>query len=1068
MNDPSPDLDRLEEHFHRLAALAPGERESALRALELGENAAFAAAMRDLLAAADTPSSPLDRPAISGGELTLADDLRGVFFEVEAPREVAPPAGEAEGAAQDRLPRVPGFAIQRRIGRGGSATVYLAEQLRPEFSRLVALKIVDRVIDATSLRRVEDERRILARLEHPGIARLYDAGVTPAGQPYLAMERVDGLSIFDHCSVRNLSVKERVELFLGVLEAVEFAHRAGVVHRDLKPGNILVTESGAVKLLDFGIAKLVAGPGEEAETLTQGRAMTLAYASPEQILGQRVSVASDVYSLGVVLYELLAETLPYRIDGVRFETYEDAVRAQDPEPPSAAITRTAETSTGERPSQELARRRRALKGDLDAVVLQALRKEPAARYGSADDFARDLRQVLGGRPVAARGANRRYRAARLVRRNWKRIAVGAALVAAAGLGALPELRQRLLLPLLTPAVADELSSHSAVRAGSPEARAAMKAGAEALRRFDAGAARAQFVLATKLFTGAAEQALAWDGLSRAETLCGEMGPAGEAATRAAAIPVPEGGLPADEAARIAARALSAGRDWPRAIAALDRLFGRAASRTDIGLDLVAALLASGQTEAANATLGRLAQLPALAEGANRDPRFDLAESAVAYRLGDHQRAAAAATRAIDWANRHARPTIRLRAERLHAEAVGRLDLQAEAHGDLTAIAAEMVREGMHNEAALTHLALARLFSRTGENARAQAGFEQALLALRAAGDAAGEARALVGLAFEASKGGDLQHGLGIIREAVELARAIGDRWCEGEALVIELVLANWSDDAEAVRELTAPTLAALRESANRQTLFATLNNLAIAEIERLELDAAESYLGEAALLAHRVGNRLADAGMDRAYAFLEESRGNLDLARQRYESALQKARRAEIPVSIATYLADLAGLEVAADRPEAAAVRAAEAIAAHRAVGRLRDAAELEGILAWVEARRGNAAAARAGLAAARLAAGEPPADPTLASLILEARIEEALGEWPRAVALRRRTLQMAEAQATAGPWIAERYALIVALRRAGRGDEARGLATDLLVESERRGARGVARGLRELLASPS
>lgn len=1062
MGDESPELDRLEEEFHRLGELAPDERETALQALELGEDQAFAATLRDLLAAAEAPSSPLDRPVIAAGEWTLVDGGRGRIAPPGATGSAADPEPGAAAEAE-RLPRVPGFAVKRRLGRGGSGTVYLAEQLRPEFTRLVALKIVDRVVDADSLRRVEAERRILARLEHPGIARLYDAGVTPAGQPYLAMERVDGLPIFDHCTGRELSVRARVELFLGVLEAVGFAHRAGVVHRDLKPGNILVTERGEVKLLDFGIAKLVAAPGEEAETLTLGRAMTLAYASPEQILGQRVALATDIYSLGVVLYELLAETLPYRVDGVRFETYEDAVRAQDPEPPSTAASRTAEKSTGDRPRFALARRRRALRGDLDAVVLKALRKEPSARYLSADEFARDLRQVLAGLPVAARGANRRYRAARFLRRNWKLAAAGAMLATAASFVALPETRQRYLLPLLTSPAADEFSSLGAARGGSSEARAARQAGADALRRFDAATARSRFLRATTLESGSEGEALAWDGLSRAEALRGEVGAAGAAALRAASRPGSPEELPAAEAERISARALAAGRDWERAIPALDRLFGRAASRIDIGLDLVAALLASGQTEAANATLGRLAQLPALAQGALADPRFDLAESAVAYRLGDQQRAAAAATRAIEWASVHERPVIRLRAQRLHAEAVGRLDLQQAAHGELAAVAEEMEQEGMTTEAALTRLALARVLSLAGENARAQVLFEEAHAALRAAGDAAGEVRALLALAFEASKAGELEHGLALIRQAVALARTIGDRWCEGEALVIELVLANWSDDAAAVRELIPPTLRALRESANRQTLLATLNNLAIAEIERLEFAVAESYLAEAAVLAQRVGNRLADAGLDRAYAYLEETRGNLDLARQRYEAALQKARRAEIPVSIATYQADLAWLEVVADRPEVAAERAAEAIAAHRAVGRSSDAAELEGILAWVEARRGHAGAAHAGLAAARRGAGEEPGAPSLTSLILEARIAEALEEWPHAVALRRRTVLLAQSQGAAGPWLAERYALVLALHRSGQEDEARQLAGDLLAEAEKRGAEGVARGLRGL-----
>ncbi len=1005
--------------------------------------------MRDLLAAADLTSSPLDSPALPGADpTTLAENLRSLLLP-------------------EVLPWVEGYRLLKRIGRGGSGTVYLAEQVRPEFTRAVAIKIVDRVLDPSSLRRVEDERRILARLEHPGIARLYDAGVTPTGHPYLAMERVEGLSIVEHCSLRDLPVADRLVLFLDVLDAVEFAHRAGVVHRDLKPANILVSERGETKLLDFGIAKLIAAPGEDEETRTLGRAMTPAYASPEQVLGHRVTFASDIYSLGVVLYELLAETLPYQIDGVRFETFEEAVRRQDPEPPSTAFTRSARTTTRQRARFEVSRRLRALRGDLDAVVLRALRKDPAARYASAADLAEDLRRVLSGRPVAARGANRRYRLSKLFRRQWKRMMMAAVLAAAVAVVALPELRQRLLLPLLVRRSADEFSSYSAARPGSSEARAALRAGAGELRRWDALAARQSFTRAASLLPGRAEEALAWDGLSRAEGLLGEVGKAARAARRAAEVERRMAGLPAAEGERIVARGLAAERAWGRAIPALDRLFGRSPARVDLGLDLVAALLASGQTEAANATLGRIVQVLAQAGGAERDPRVDLAEAETAYRLGEQQRAAAAAARARDWALAHGVGEIRLRAERLHAEAIARLDLREEAQTELTRLEGEMAAAGMDREAAASRLALGKILARTADNARAHETLERALAGLRAADDRSGEVGALVALAFQGSKGGDLAPSLALAQSAVALAREIGDRWSEGEALVGCLALANWAEDARTVLETQGLALRALRESANRQTLLATLNNLALGAVERLELDRAEAYLGEAADLSQRVGNRLADAGLDRAYGYLEESRGAHDLARQRYEAALDKARRAEVPISIATYLGDLAWVEVAADRPDAAADRAVEAIAAHQAVGKLGDAVELSGVLAWVEARRGNRSAAYERLAALRRAAGEAPAAPSFSSLVLEARIAEASGDWQRAVELRRQTVRMAIELEMAGPLIAERYGLVRALHGAGERREARRLAGELLSEAEARGVRGVARGLRSLLGTP-
>ncbi|MEO7974520.1 MAG: serine/threonine-protein kinase, partial [Thermoanaerobaculia bacterium] len=477
------ELDLLEAEFHRVAALSGEERAAALLEVERRCGPTVGAALRELLAAADLTETPLDIPAVGTSDsVTLVDDLRA--FVLGGARRPESASGQAP-----TLPELPGYRLLGRLGRGGSGTVYLAEQVRPEFTRTVALKIVDRVADPESSRRFEDERRILARLEHPGIARLYDAGLTAAGQPFLAMERVDGLPISEHCELHRLPLDARLRLFLAVLEAVDCAHQAGVVHRDLKPGNILVSARGEAKLLDFGIARIVAAPGEVEETRTAERAMTPAYASPEQVLGQRVTSASDIYSLGVVLYELLAGILPYRVDGVRFETYEDAVRGQEPEPPSTAITRATDTTELAGGKPELARRRRALRGDLDAVVLRALRKEPEARYATVRELALDLECVLAGRPVAARSGERRYRWWRRLRRQRRRLAIAATVGGGIALLALPITRERLLLPLLLPAVADGLALFESPLGANEAGAAELAAGAAALRRSDGLAAR---------------------------------------------------------------------------------------------------------------------------------------------------------------------------------------------------------------------------------------------------------------------------------------------------------------------------------------------------------------------------------------------------------------------------------------------------------------------------------------------------------------------------------------------------------------------------------------------------
>ncbi len=1063
------ELDRLENEFHRVTGLADEEREGALREIERESGRELAAALRELLAAAALTETALDGGALPvAGGITLVDDLRA--FVLGGPRRPAPESAAAEESRDGVavLPQLPGYRLLGRLGRGGSGTVYLAEQVRPEFTRTVALKIVDRIADPEASRRVEDEWRILARLEHQGIARLYDAGLTPAGQPYLAMERVDGLPISEHCERHALPVDARLRLFLAVLEAVDCAHGAGVVHRDLKPGNILVSARGEPKLLDFGIARVVAPPGEEEETRTLMRAMTLAYASPEQVVGQRVTAASDIYSLGVVLYELLAETLPYRVDGVRFETYEDAVRGQDPEPPSTAVTRSTPTTerVGSRaPSRpELARRRRMLRGDLDAVVLRALRKEPAARYASVRALARDLQCVLDGRPVEARAANRHYLWSKRLRRHWRKLATGVGLVGVLAALVLPGLRQRLLLPLLLPTVADGLSIFTRPAGANPEGARELAAGAAALRRSDGLAARERFTRAAEQLAGLPAERLAWDGRARAEELLGEAA-AGAAARHAATLAprLPE--LPDLERERLRLRRLAAERAWDRAVPGLDGLFGRAPDRVDLGLDLWSALLASGQTEAAEATLARIAQIPSQAGRVRRDPRLDLAEAQVAYRLGEHQRAAAAAMRAKQWAEGQGLPPIALRAARLHAEALARLDLGDESRRELEVVAPKLAAAGLENEAALARLALGKIVARTADNARAATILEEAHAALRRAGDRTGECAALGALAFLASKSGDFEAGLAHSRQAVELARELGDRWSEGEALVGYLALSNWAGDARAVAATREPAVRALRDSGNRQLLLETLNNLALDAIDNLELDRAQSYLEEAAPLARRVGNRFADAGIERAYGSLEEARGALDAARHRYEAALAQARRAGTALSVATYLEDLAWLEVAADRPAEAAARAREAIAAYETVGKRSDAAALDGVLAWVAARRGDAEEAHRRLAAVRQAEGDTATEPSFAALVVAARVAEAEGDFARALELRRQTVREAEASGLAGPLLEQRHALARVLLDAGHRAEARRLATTLLAEAERRGLHGVATALRELLA---
>ncbi|MEN8160852.1 MAG: serine/threonine-protein kinase, partial [Myxococcota bacterium] len=304
----------------------------------------------------------------------------------------------------------------------GMGTVYLAERADGSFERLAAIKLLRRGLDTEDiLARFRAERQILADLEHPNIARLLDGGSTARGRPYLVMEYVEGAPITDYCEREGLDIEARLRLFVDAVDAVHHAHSHGVIHRDLKPANILVDRRGVVKLLDFGIARLLGGDPEETHTRTGQRLLTPYHASPEQVRGEVAGAASDVYQLGLLLYELLAGELPYRLSGRSVAELERVVCRQAVVPPS---------------SRAPAQGRRLLRGDLDSIVLKTLRKDPASRYPSAEALALDVRRHLEGRPVAARSGTRGYLLRHFVRRNRVRSALAAAaavVLLAAGL-----------------------------------------------------------------------------------------------------------------------------------------------------------------------------------------------------------------------------------------------------------------------------------------------------------------------------------------------------------------------------------------------------------------------------------------------------------------------------------------------------------------------------------------------------------------------------------------------------------------------------------------------------------
>lgn len=370
--------------------------------------------------------------------LLAADDAAGNFLE-SSPFDASISAF-AENRTQKYVGQTIGaYRIERVIGSGGMGTVFLATRDPDGLNQKVAIKIVhEGAFSKEIIRRFLIERKILAALEHPGIARLIDAGETTDGLPYLVMEYVAGEPLDEFSNNRDQSVNERLDIFRQVCSAVAYAHRRLIIHRDLKPSNILVTEGSEAKLLDFGIAKLLNVDADTTQTATLMNLLTPAYAAPEQVRGETVTTATDVYGLGIILYELLAGVRPFSFEG---KNYQDIVRViceTDPPRPSEVHTlRNKSPETGENDSKATGDASKksikfitgkSLRGDLDNIVLKALRKDPERRYQSVEQFSEDIRRYQKGLPVSARPDTFAYRATKFIQRNRVAVASSALIV----------------------------------------------------------------------------------------------------------------------------------------------------------------------------------------------------------------------------------------------------------------------------------------------------------------------------------------------------------------------------------------------------------------------------------------------------------------------------------------------------------------------------------------------------------------------------------------------------------------------------------------------------------------
>jgi serine/threonine protein kinase/tetratricopeptide (TPR) repeat protein len=408
---------RLNEIFHSALALDPAERSAFVDKACVGDDAL----RRESLAMLD---------AHERAELDL-----GAIERLDAALDEADDPG-SPGLVGLRLGA---YRISAEIGRGGMSSVWLADRVDGGFDQHVAIKVIKRGMDtAQVLEAFRAERQILASFDHPNVARLIDGGTTDDGLPYFVMEHIQGQPIDEYADEQRLSIQERLALFLQVCDAVSYAHQRLIVHRDIKPQNILVTASGVPKLLDFGIAKALQQAGDQREqgthTLSGFRPLTPEYASPEQFEGRPTTTQTDVYSLGVVLYELLAGRSPYKPRTWNARDVGESALTADVERPSTAVGRPADDAPARRRTLPVAERatvtaagsihrlRGQLRGDLDAIVLTALRKETDRRYASVDHFAADIRRHMKGLPVRARPDSLSYRTAKFVRRNLATVA----------------------------------------------------------------------------------------------------------------------------------------------------------------------------------------------------------------------------------------------------------------------------------------------------------------------------------------------------------------------------------------------------------------------------------------------------------------------------------------------------------------------------------------------------------------------------------------------------------------------------------------------------------------------
>ncbi len=415
----SENWQKIKAIFYPALELPEGERLDFVKE-KCGDDDALCEEIKVLLASSQKSTTFIEKPAFAVSELVVAREKRNLI-------------GQKIGA----------YKIERELGRGGMGAVYLAKRADKEFEKNVAVKLIKRGLDTDEIiKRFRNERQILAGLDHTNITRLIDGGATDDGLPYLVMDYVEGKPLTKYAEANELTINERLKIFLQICSAVKYAHQNLIIHRDLKPSNILVTENGTPKLLDFGIAKLIDEANEETFHNTMTRVMTPEYASPEQVQGKQITTSSDVYSLGVILYELLTGERPYKVKSKSADEISKIITDSEPLKPSSVISSKNKIQDLDSEHSKLkTQNSKLLKGDLDNIVLMAMRKEPERRYSSVEQFAGDIQRYLDGLPVIAQEDTFAYRATKFIGRNKAGVAAGAGIAASLIAGIIATSRQ---------------------------------------------------------------------------------------------------------------------------------------------------------------------------------------------------------------------------------------------------------------------------------------------------------------------------------------------------------------------------------------------------------------------------------------------------------------------------------------------------------------------------------------------------------------------------------------------------------------------------------------------------